>query len=426
MAPFSLPNRSLCHHAPVRMLSAGILPFVLWVIAVACDGTADAPAPPSATPPSAAAPTPPPGGELPALPSIAFERIAGGFERPTFVTGAGDGSGRLFVTEKRGTIRIVRDGQVAPQPFLDIRARIASSGNEQGLLGLAFHPAFAANGRFFVYYTAKEGGANTLAEYRVAPADPDRADPASGRVLFAIDDRYANHNGGMLAFGPDGYLYIALGDGGGAGDPLRAGQDLANPLGSILRIDVDAPPAPGLAYAIPPENPFVGREGARPETWAYGLRNPWRFSFDRETGDLWIADVGQNAREEVNFEPAGSPGGRNYGWSIMEGTICYRPAQGCDRAGLTLPVFDYPHDDGCSVTGGYVYRGQAFPALRGAYLLADYCTGSAWALRWQDTRLQVTRLADFPTGISSFGEDDAGELYIVRDGAGTLERIVAR
>ncbi|PFG73644.1 PQQ-dependent sugar dehydrogenase [Tepidiforma thermophila] len=415
----------------VRAPSLGILPFVIWLIVVACDGTAGAPAPgpaPSATaqaPAAAPSPAPTP-APLPPLPGIVVERVAGGLQRPTFVTGAGDGSGRLFVLEKRGTIRIVRDGAVLPEPFLDIRSRVTSSGNEQGLLGLAFHPRFAENGRFFVYYTAADGGANTLAEFRVSSTDPDRADPASARVLLAIPDRYSNHNGGMLAFGPDGYLYIALGDGGGAGDPLRAGQDLANPLGAILRIDVDAPPASGLAYAIPPDNPFLGREGARPEIWAYGLRNPWRFSFDRQTGDLWIADVGQNAREEVNFQPAGSPGGQNYGWSIMEGTNCYRPASGCDRTGLTLPVFEYTHSDGCSITGGYVYRGAAFPALRGAYLAADYCTGAAWAIRRQGETFRADRLPDFPTGISSFGEDDAGELYIVRDQPGTLERLVVR
>jgi glucose/arabinose dehydrogenase len=426
MAPFSAPNRCLCHHAVVRALSIGILPFVVWVIAVACDGTADAPAPeptPAQSPAGSGTPTTP---ALPPLPGIAFERVAAGFQRPTFVTGAGDGSGRLFVLEKRGTVRIVRGGQVADEPFLDIRSRVTSSGNEQGLLGLAFHPRFAENGRFFVYYTAADGGANTLAEFRVSSADPDRADPASGRVLFAIPDQYSNHNGGMLAFGPDGFLYVALGDGGGAGDPLRSAQDLANPLGSILRIDVDAPPAAGLAYAIPSDNPFVGRAGARPEIWAYGLRNPWRFSFDRQTGDLWIADVGQNAREEVDFQPAGSPGGQNYGWSIMEGTACYRPTSGCESSGLILPVFEYTHSDGCSITGGYVYRGAAFPALRGAYFAADYCTGAAWAIRREGERVRADRLPDFPTGISSFGEDDAGELYIVRDQPGTLERLVVR
>lgn len=421
----------MCHDLSVRALTLGILSLVIGGIALACAPAPDAPAPtPPASPPLTDSPRPgtppaPPAAELPALPALAFERVASGFQRPTFATGAGDGSGRIFVLEKAGTIRIVRDGDLDPTPFLDIRSRIRSSGNEQGLLGLAFHPDFATNGRFFVYYTANDA-ANTVSEFRVSPNNPDRADPASGRVLLAIDDPYANHNGGMIAFGPDGYLYAALGDGGGGGDPLEAGQDLANPFGSIFRIDVDATGPGGLPYAIPAQNPFVGRADARPEIWAYGLRNPWRFSFDRETGDLWIADVGQNEREEVNFQPADSPGGENYGWNIMEGTLCFSPATGCDQTGLTLPVFEYTHDYGCSVTGGYVYRGQAFPALQGAYLLADYCSGSAWALRWRGTELEVTRLPDFPTGISSFGEDEAGELYIVRDRAGTLERIVAR
>lgn len=410
----------------MRTLSTAVLPFTLWALGVACDGTADTPAATPTPPPiETPAPTPAP-PDLPPLPAISFEPVARGFERPTFVTNAGDGSGRLFVVEKRGTIQLLRASQRAPHPFLDIRDRVTANGNEQGLLGLAFHPRFAENGRLFVYYTAASGGANTLAEYRISPTDPDRADPESGRILLTIPDQYSNHNGGMLAFGPDGYLYIALGDGGGAGDPLRSGQDLANPLGSILRIDIDAPPAPGLAYAIPPDNPFLNTPGARPEIWAYGLRNPWRFSFDRQTGDLWIADVGQNEREEVDFAPARSPGGANYGWSIMEGTRCYRPANNCDRTGLTLPVFEYTHDDGCSITGGYVYRGLAFPALQGAYLAADYCTGNAWALRWNGLSLQVDRLPRFPDRITSFGEDDAGELYIVRDGAGTLERLVAR
>lgn len=411
----------------MRSFGLGILPFVIWVIGLACDGTDTAPAP--GTPP-VATPTPSAGGTpsapAPGLPELAFEQVADGFERPTFVTAAGDGSGRLFVVEKRGTIRIVRDGQVLPAPFLDIRSLVRSSGNEQGLLGLAFHPEFPANGRFFVYYTASNAD-NTLAEFRVSASDPNRADPASRRVLFAVPDDYANHNGGMLAFGPDGYLYVALGDGGGSGDPLGAGQDRTTLLGKLLRLDVDGAPAPGLAYAIPPDNPFASAgDGVRREIWAYGLRNPWRFSFDRETGDLWIADVGQDDREEVNFEPAGSPGGRNYGWSIMEGTRCYRPSSGCATGGLTLPVFEYTHDDGCSVTGGYVYRGSAIPALRGAYLLADYCTGAAWALRFSGSRLESTRLDDFPGSISSFGEDDAGELYVVRDQEGALYRLEAR
>jgi glucose/arabinose dehydrogenase len=359
----------------------------------------------------------------PASFQLRLEPVAAGFDQPLFVTHAGDGSGRLFVVEKGGTIRIVQDGRVLPTPFLDLRAVVRATGSEQGLLGLAFHPRYAENGRFFVAYTANNApnGDNTVAEYRVS-ADPNRADAASGRVLLAIADFAPNHNGGMLAFGPDGYLYFGTGDGGGAGDPQRNGQNLRTLLGKLLRLDVDGPTTP---YSIPADNPFVGRNDARPEIWAYGLRNPWRFSFDRATGDLWIADVGQNAYEEVDYQPATSRGGENYGWSIMEGAHCFRASQ-CDTVGLVLPIAEYGHDQGISITGGYVYRGAAYPQLDGAYFFGDYGSGRIWALwRGADGGWQTAELARMNVGISSFGEDEAGEVYLTGLNDGRLYRLTA-
>lgn len=416
---------------------AGIAALLLVVAACGGDGDPEATAAPPATTANpaqtqaAATPISTPGtptttatptGTAPAPEpaQVALQRVASGFQRPTFVTHAGDGSGRLFVLEKAGRIRIVTPEGVQRAPFLDMTAAVESSGNEQGLLGLAFHPDYATNGRFFVAYTASGNGANSVAEYRVS-ADPGRADPESRRVLLAIPDRFSNHNGGMLAFGPDGYLYITTGDGGGAGDPDRTAQDTGSLLGKILRIDVDG----REPYAIPPDNPFAVTAGARPEIWAYGLRNPWRASFDRETGDLWIADVGQDAYEEVNFQSATSPGGENYGWSVAEGNACFRPPWGCDTTGFTPPVYDYGRDDGCSITGGYVYRGAAHPALRGHYVFTDYCQPALRALvpdgagGWTHHVIGQTNGA-----VSSFGEDEAGELYAVGDRDGTLYRLV--
>lgn len=401
------------------------LPFVVWLLLVACDERGDAPPGASQTPaatstsasPRDATATPAPGPLL----EVSFEKVADGFARPTFVTHAGDGSGRLFVLEKAGRIRIIEDGRARAEPFLDITNVVKSSGNEQGLLGLAFHPDYERNGRFFVYYTAQDND-NTVAEYRVT-SDANRADPRSGKEVLAVADKYSNHNGGMLAFGPDGYLYIAMGDGGSSGDPDDNGQDLLAFLGKILRIDVDG----GDPYSIPESNPFIVRSSARGEIWAWGLRNPWRFSFDRETGDLWIADVGQNKYEEVNFQPVSSKGGENYGWAVMEGTHCFRPASGCDTTGMTRPIFEYDHGEGCSITGGYVYRGSEFPALRGTYLFTDYCSGNLWATRQVAAgKFETERIGRVPGGISSFGEDEAGELYAVRDSEGAVYRVVAR
>jgi glucose/arabinose dehydrogenase len=353
--------------------------------------------------------------------AVALEPIAQGFDQPVHVTGPDDGSGRLFVVERPGRIRIVADGEVLAAPFLDITSLVQSGGLEQGLLSVAFPPDFADSGRFYVYYTAREGtgaGDNTVARFWVSADDPNVADPESGEVLLAVPDPRVNHNGGQLQFGPDGMLYAGFGDGGGGGDPEGNGQNPMTRLGSVLRIDVsgDGP------YAIPSDNPFADGENGAPETWVWGLRNPWRFSFDRATGDLWIGDVGQNAREEVNWLPPDRAAGANLGWNVMEGTLCFRAEQ-CDTTGLTLPVAEYSREFGCSVVGGYVYRGAQEPALAGVYLFADYCSGLVWGLG-RDEGGNWTVSAPLETGlrISSFGEDADGELYVVGLG-GELARV---
>lgn len=350
---------------------------------------------------------------------IQLEKLINNLKSPVFATHAGDASGRMFVVEKKGMIVILRDGARVEQPFLDISDLINSSGSEQGLLGLAFQPAYANNGRFFVYYTARNGD-NTLARYQVSD-DPDVADPASAQVLFAQPDFAPNHNGGMLAFGPDDYLYVGLGDGGGGGDPQSNGQKRSTLLGKLLRLDVsgDEP------YSIPPDNPWPGGDDeARPEIWAYGLRNPWRFSFDRATGDLYIGDVGQNAYEEIDFQPAGASGGLNYGWNTREGMHCFR-ANECQSNDMIDPIAEYDRDQGCSITGGYVYRGAAFANLQGLYFFGDYCSGTIWSLQRNDAGTwEQRKLLDSDLSISSFGEDEAGELYVIDLGGG-IYRVTA-
>ena len=317
------------------------------------------------------------------------------------------GRGRLFVVEKAGRIVILRDGQPLPAPFLDIRGVVGSSGSEQGLLGLAFHPRYRENGRFFVNYTDRNGD-TVIAEYR-ASGDPNAADPSTARQLLSIDQPAANHNGGHLVFGPDGYLWIGMGDGGGAGDRYGNGQNRRALLGKMLRIDVDA----GDPYGIPADNPYATSGDTRPEIWAIGLRNPWRYTFDRATNDLWIADVGQNAYEEVHLQRAGSRGGENYGWPIMEGMHCHPAGRACDTTPYVMPVGEYGRDGGCSITGGYVYRGSQYSQLVGLYLFGDFCTGKLWSLdeptpgAWR-----MVELLDTPLQISSFGEDEAGEVYL--------------
>jgi glucose/arabinose dehydrogenase len=318
----------------------------------------------------------------------------------------------MFVVEQGGTIRTM-DGAM----FLDIRDRVNPSSNEQGLLGLAFAPDFASSGVFYVNYIARNDNSIT-ARFRSADGGQS-GDPASEEVLLDIEDPAANHNGGMLAFGPDGYLYIGLGDGGAANDRFKNGQNLRSLWGKLLRIDVSA----ATGYATPADNPFDADE-ALPEIWAYGVRNPWRFSFDRVTGDLYVGDVGQNRLERINYQPAGSPGGQNYGWPIIEASSCLS-GDSCDRTGLTLPIAEYSHDEGgCTVIGGYVYRGARYPDLAGTYLYADYCSGKIWTLRRAGESWTPSLALDKSMLISSFGEDEAGELYVVAHNEGAIYRLV--
>ncbi len=343
-----------------------------------------------------------------ALPALELERVfpALTFERPVLLTHAGDGSGRVYVVEQHGVVhRIDPATPDRTDVFLDISPRVSRRGNEEGLLGLAFDPAFPENGRFYVYYSAASPRRSVLSRFETGANG--LGDPASEAVLLEVAQPYSNHNGGMIEFGPDGMLYVALGDGGSAGDPRRHGQDLGTLLGAILRIDVTQP-AGGAPYAIPADNPFAGRDDARGEIWAYGLRNAWRFSFDRETGDLWTGDVGQNALEEVDVVRRG----RNYGWNEMEGSRCFRPA--CDPGAFEPPVAEYGRDMGCSITGGYVYRGQRVPDLRGVYLYADFCSGRIWGLRYDGERVtEQAQLARAEFQVPSFGEDEAGEVYVL-------------
>ncbi len=400
----------------------------LAIVLVACGGSSSPPHGTSRPSSGTGEPTAEPAGSLaggdPARVSLRLEPVVDGLDAPLFATGAGDGSGRLFVLEQAGRIRIVDGGRLVDRPFLDIVDRVASGG-ERGLLGLAFAPGYGSAGEncFYVDYTDRDGN-TVVAEFRAA-ADATAADPSSERALLHVDQPYPNHNGGMLAFGPDGMLYVGLGDGGSGGDPLGNGQRLDTLLAKILRIDPRH--ASGTsAYAIPSDNPFVDRTDARPEIWAYGLRNPWRFSFDRGSHDLWIGDVGQGAWEEIDRARAGAGGGIDYGWNRMEGRHCYAPSSDCDQSGLTLPIAEYGHDQGCSVTGGYVARGPSAGPLGGVYLFGDYCSGRVWGLDAAGPDDQnPTLLIDGGRRISSFGEDDAGDLFATDIGSGTLVRVVA-
>ncbi|MBE0698556.1 MAG: PQQ-dependent sugar dehydrogenase, partial [Anaerolineaceae bacterium] len=352
--------------------------------------------------------------------------IASGFTRPVVITHAGDGSNRLFVVEKTGKIKIVKNGAVLAQPFLDLTGQV-SGGGEQGLLGLAFHPQYKTNGFFFIYYTDLQGN-TVVARYKVSSVNPDAADLASKKQVLSVVQPFSNHNGGTLAFGRDGYLYIGLGDGGSGGDPNNNGQSLNTLLGKMLRVDINT----SSPYLIPSSNPFVGVSGARGEIWAYGLRNPWKYSFDRETGDLYIGDVGQNQWEEIDFSAFASPSGLNFGWRCMEGTHAYSAVAPCNNpaylANLTPPVTDYSHSVGTSVTGGFVYRGSLFPDLRGRYYYADFGTGKIWSLFRNSTQTPpfsapVLELANTGINISGFGEDEAGEVYLADYSGGTIRRL---
>ena len=348
-----------------------------------------------------------------------LQEIALGLEDPVYLTHAGDGSGRLFIVEQAGRIRVLQDGALRKTPFLDI-ARVIKSGGERGLLSIAFHPEFAETGFLYLNYTERDGD-TVVARYSVS-AEPDRADPGSALRIISIDQPFSNHNGGQLQFGPDGYLYVGMGDGGWAGDPGNRAQNPRSLLGKMLRLDVDA----AGGYAIPPDNPFAATTGAAPEIWALGLRNPWRFSFDRLTGDLYIGDVGQNKWEEIDFQPAVSQGGENYGWRIVEGAHCFNPATACARERLTAPAYEYSQSEGCSVTGGYVYRGPTLAELAGTYFFADYCAGTIWGLA-RDAGGAWARTTILETGfsVSSFGEDEAGELYVLDYSGGRVLQFVA-
>ena len=344
---------------------------------------------------------------------LKLQLVAEGLTNPVYLT-APAGDARLFVVERPGVVRIVKDGALLPAPFVDLRSRVNSLA-ERGLLSITFDPAYAANGWFYVYYT----NANSdLVVERIGSTPGSDATAEPGTIVMTIPHGGENHHGGEIAFGPDGMLYLAPGDGGCCGDPYNRAQNLGTWLGKVLRIDVRT-----LPYTVPPGNPFVGTPGVKPEIWAYGLRNPWRFSFDMPSSTLYIGDVGQDAREEIDAVPA-SQAGANYGWRLMEGVACYNPASSCNPGGLTLPVVDYPHTEGCSVIGGYVYRGAALPELTGHYLYTDYCSGWLRSFRW--TSVGITDRKQWPSIVQtrtvSLGRDGRGELYMI--GAGRVWRIV--
>jgi glucose/arabinose dehydrogenase len=356
---------------------------------------------------------------------VALKPVASGFDHPLLLTNAGDRSGRRFVVEQTGYVRNLANGP-AGTPFLDIHNRVVCCG-ERGLLGLAFHPQFASNGRLYVNYTRAADGATVIDEYR-ATSNANVVSVATRRQILVIAQPFANHNGGGIAFGPDGFLYIGMGDGGSGGDPQENAQNLNSLLGKMLRIDVNGT-SPGKAYVVPPTNPFVGKAGAD-EIWAYGLRNPWRWSFDRVTGDLWIADVGQSAWEEVDRATAAGGRGRglNFGWDDMEGRHCYEPMSGCLTSGRALPLVEYAHvvtgSDNCAITGGYVYRGVHFPLLRGGYVFGDFCSGRIWIVSATTASPAVPTLLPVTVpSITSFGQDEDGELYVVSQD-GTIDELI--
>lgn len=378
---------------PIFPIAATVFAIAVLATIWACGGTSTSARPGSTSPPT-----------------VTLVEVASGFNHPVDLQQPADGSGRFFVVEQAGTIRIIQNGVVLAPPFLDITSKVDSSGTEMGLLGLAFTPGFAQNHRFFVHYDRSIGGQiqSVIAEYQVSASDANQADPASERILLTVNQPFTNHKGGQLAFGSDGFLYIGLGDGGSEGDPLGNGQNLQTLLGKMLRIDVNAT-GPGTQYSVPPDNPFVSG-GGLPEIWAYGLRNPWRFSFDRANGNLFAADVGGDRIEEVNLITRGG----NFGWNITEGTLCFNPASGCNETGLILPIAEYDHSEGNAIIGGYVYHGTSVPALQHAYIFGDLGTGKIWILT-QGSAETFNRTLLLTTGrtLSSFGQDQAGEVYVV-------------
>jgi glucose/arabinose dehydrogenase len=421
-------------HIGLRLAFMGLLTFVLAACAVYAG--AESPSVQQSPPVSLGAEGEGTGEEagapaantvLPGATTVALEVVVEGLQQPLFVTHAGDGSGRIFVLEKRGIVHLLEGNALAPTPFLNIEDRVRSSGFEQGLLGMAFDPNFVESGFFFVYYT-DQSGATLLSRFAVDGSEADQADPASEFLVLSMEQPAANHNGGMIAFGPDGYLYVGPGDGGGANDRFNHGQNPNTLLGAMLRLDVTS--NPDVPYTVPDDNPWVEAQlnGSEvlDEIWAIGLRNPWRFSFDRVTGDLWIADVGQNRIEEINWTHSDSGGGLNYGWPIMEGSECFQAAT-CETTGLELPVIEYgrqsPH---CSVTGGYVYRGEAYPSLAGVYFYSDYCSGYVWAaVPAEDGTVTSYEVLQSGFQVTSFGEDEAGELYLTDFTNGAVYRIIA-
>jgi len=379
-------------------LSAACVLCALWC---SCGGGSSTPQPP-----------PPPGL------SVALSTVATGLNSPLDLQTPEDSSGRLFVVEQAGKIRLIKNGSLEPTPFLDITSKVTFE-DEMGLLGVAFHPNYSSNRRFYINYV--RGGASApqtvIAEYQEQAGNPDVADPASERILLTVNQPFTNHKGGQLGFGADGFLYFGLGDGGGAGDPNGNGQSLTTLLGKMLRIDVDHT-STGRQYAIPIDNPFAGG-GGLPEIWAYGFRNPWRFSFDVSTNRLIVGDVGQEHFEEVDIVERGG----NFGWNTMEGLHCYNPASGCNMAGLELPIIEYDHSEGAAVIGGYIYRGSAIPDLVGSYVMADFESGKLWMASESGGTWTRTLLLSTGRNISSLGQDAAGEIHVV-DYNGSVLKVV--
>lgn len=390
---------------PRSRVAGGLVAVVALSLAlpIACSRPARPPevvAPPTRTGPATVSPLPPG-----VWPEIALEEAWSGLDQPLLITNAGDGSDRLFIAEKTGRVRVVRGGRLLTEPYVDLSDAV-STDSERGLLGLAFSPGFARDGRFYVDYTDHEG-TTVIARHTVDDPDTDTATDARAETLLTIEQPFPNHNGGCIAFGPDGMLYVGMGDGGAGGDPFGNGQGADTLLGKMLRLDVE------------------GQRAPKPEVWATGLRNPWRFSFDRATGDLWIGDVGQGDWEEIDFQPASSAGGENYGWNLYEGSHTFPPGSARSPEGLTMPAVEYDRTAGSSVTGGFVYRGVAHPTLVGTYLYADFVTGRIWGLRRSGSEWDNAELLDTGMNIASFGEDEQGELYVV-DLNGTISRLAAR
>ena len=412
-----LPDNRKALDCPYNCRMKTLAPIMLTVVAaLACSGE---PAPPQTAPePTSTEQTAPEQATPQQAPTITLAPAFGGltFDRPVALVFPGDEDDRALVVEQPGRIMLLtkEDGTWSASEFLDITDRVNDRGNEEGLLGLALDPDFESSGIFFVYYTASGPRRSVVSRFTVTTDDPDLADAGSESIIIEVPQPYANHNGGQILFGPDNFLYIGLGDGGSAGDPRGNGQDVGALLGSIIRIDVSASEAES-SYTVPADNPLVGVQGARPEIWAYGLRNPWRFTFDRLSGELWAADVGQNSLEEVDLIVPGA----NYGWNIMEGSECFGARRdACSPEGFKAPVVEYGRDDGCSITGGYVYRGSRLSSLYGWYIFGDYCSGKVWAFSRrpgddQRTIDTLDELMDTSHKIASFAEDPGGEIYVI-------------